>query len=121
MDFSGRCPLCGNSGYALIDFSAGAYGHYGGLGIKCPCKRPNLLARLQQGETVTIEDSKKMSNGSREVLGYLEIWLQNERLFGRSTAVGRMKAVERSAPPAAKQQDLKPAFEGWPPLEDLPF
>lgn len=103
----GRCPLCGDSKYVLVDAAEPFYGNYGSLGIVCPCRKFGEMQALEQGLKIT-----------REVKpGHLEIWLDRGRILGR------LKVFEKKEPPAAslakaeppRQQSIKLAFD------DLPF
>ena len=111
LDYSGKCPLCGDFRQVLVQAKPEAlfYGHYVDLGIKCPCGKPGEMSALQQGLKIT----RKVRSG------YLEIWLEYGRLFGRLKAFGR-KENPVEPPPAVQQQSLKQAFND-DLTDDLPF
>ncbi len=71
----GRCLLCGDSKYTLVQYDGENlfYGHYDSLGMKCSCERPGEMAALRQG----LKLSRKLKQG------VLEFWLKNDRLTGR--------------------------------------
>lgn len=71
----GRCPLCGDSKYVLLQYDGENlfYDNYAVLGLKCPCERPGEMAALRRG--------LKLSRQVKQ--GMLEIWLENDRLTGR--------------------------------------
>lgn len=128
-----KCPLCYGKGRALLDAAALSPdyaespvkaadlfdGHYGSLGIPCPCRWPEELKKLRQGQQVRRYKKKRLPNGQKVAAAYLEMWMERGRLYGR------LRNVEPSSPvasePPVRQQSIKPAFEDWPPLEDLPF
>lgn len=111
----GRCPLCGDSKYALVQYDGEElfYGHYAVLGLKCPCGRPGEMAALRQG----LKLSRKVKQGM------LEIWLENDRLTGRLRLFkqpGASLAEAAAELPANERSDkLQNAFSSI--QADLPF
>lgn len=98
----GRCVLCGGSKYTLVQYDGEnlLYGHYGSVGMKCPCGRPGEMAALQRG----LKLSRK-ANG-----GMLEFWLENDRLTGRLHLFKQAEHSEAEPPANERSNKLQNAF-----------
>lgn len=107
----GRCPLCNDSKYALVQYDGKNlfYGHYAVLGLKCPCGRPGEMAALRQG----LKLSRKVKQGM------LEIWLENDRLTGRLRLFKQPEHSEAEPQVNARSNKLQNAFSSI--QADLPF
>ena len=124
-----KCFLCYGKGQALLNAAALSpdyakvparpedlfYSHYGSLGVACPCRWPEELKKLRQGQQVRRFKKKKLPNGQKIVAAYLEMWLERGRLYGRIKEVAPSSPAAIVPPPEVGQQSLKPAFD------DLPF
>jgi len=109
LNYADKCPWCLGSGKALIRAQEDKpfYGHYGVLGITCPCRRGEAAA-LQSGLKIT----RKIKSG------YLDIWLEYDRIWGVLREFGQKEPANNEQ---HKQQSLKPAFENGYLIDDLPF
>lgn len=102
----GRCPLCGDSKYVLLQYDGENlfYGNYAVLGLKCPCGRPGEMAALRRG----LQLSRQVKNGM------LEFWLENDRLTGRLRLLEPAggSPAEAKRPANGRPDKLQNAFSG---------
>lgn len=94
----GKCTLCGGFGRVLVEAAEPFYGNYGVLAVKCPCNRPGELRALENGQRVT-RDIKG---------GRMELWLENDRLYGILREYKAKPRAEAWPPPGAERR-VKPA------------
>lgn len=107
----GRCPLCGDSKYVMLQYDGENLfnGHYNSLGLKCPCERPGEMAALRRG----LKLSRKVKSGM------LEFWLENDRLTGRLHLFKQAEDSEAEPPVNERSNKLQNAFSSI--QADLPF
>lgn len=106
----GRCVLCGGSKYTLVHYDGENlfYGHYGSLGMRCPCERPGEMAALRQG----LKISRKVKGGM------LDFWLENDKLTGQLRLFKTAEPEAADKPAEVKPVSVQNAFSS---LGDLPF
>ncbi len=124
-----KCFLCYGKGQALLNAAALSpdyaevpawpedlfYSHYGSLGVACPCRWPEELKKLRQGQQVRRFRKKKLPNGQKIVAAYLEMWLARGRLYGRIREVAPSSPAAIMPQPEVRQQSINSTFD------DLPF
>ncbi len=124
-----KCFLCYGKGQALLNAAALSpdyaevparpedlfYAHYGSLGVACPCRWPEELKKLRQGQQVRRFKKKKLPNGQKIVAAYLEMWLARGRLYGRIREVAPSSPAAIMPQPEVRQQSINSTFD------DLPF